>query len=79
MKATGSTFAGFEREWLDWVRKTHKGLWLTDINLYWLLILLPLPIAYLARKWHNRGTRKRWREEELAEENRVEQKPDAPE
>ena len=65
MQATGSTFIGFEQEWLGWIRKTHKGLWLTDINLYWLFILFLLPIVYIARKWHNHRTQKRWQEEEL--------------
>ncbi len=67
LKATGSTFRQFEQEWLRYAHDAHRGLWLSEPNWYWLIILLLLPIAYLAKKLHSKRVQKEWSREQTEE------------
>jgi len=67
IKATGSTFHQFEQEWLTYAKETHRGLWLSEPNWFWLIILLLLPIAYLAKKLHSNRVQEKWSQEQTEE------------
>jgi len=61
LMATGSNFAGFEREWRQYVKKTYKWFWLLEINSYiWVAIFLLAVLALVIIKIRNRRTVKEW-------------------
>lgn len=61
MNATGSTFAEFEKEWLKQAKTNHRFYWLSDIDSYiWIIILVLVVFAVLARKIRNRKTIDEW-------------------
>lgn len=66
-EATGSGFDDFEMEWRSYIRKTHKWLWLYEINDYlWIFILSLTVLAFIIRRIHNKRVERKW-QEELAE------------
>jgi len=59
--ATGSTFVGFEQEWILYVKKNFKWFWLAEIDSYiWLLILVLGILAWLFIRRRARRKLQEW-------------------
>ncbi len=59
--ATGSTFIGFEQEWILYVKKNYQWFWLSEIDSYiWLLILALGIIAWLVIRLRTRRKLQEW-------------------
>jgi len=62
--ATGSTFENFEKEWQGMIAKTHRWVWLYELDTYiWALIIGLLILAFLVRQWRNRRIKREWQQE----------------
>jgi len=56
----------FENAFLEYIRRKYRWHFLLDIDLYlWLILPLLVLAAFLAIKWRNRRTLRRWRQEEI--------------
>ena len=63
--ATGSPFDEFEKEWQDYVRKTHKWMWFYELDEYvWFLIFALLFVAFILQKIRNKRIEEQWQQEQ---------------
>ncbi len=76
-RATGSSFNDFEEEWRNYIRRTHKWLWLYEIDNYvWVFILALTVFAFILRHFHNKRVERNWRNDDLFEP--LQDEPDDP-
>ncbi len=60
-KATGSTYAVFEKEWLAYAKKKYKWTWLNDFDSYiWTLIIVLFFIAGIVIRIRNKRKLAEW-------------------
>jgi len=68
--ATGSDFADFEQEWRAYIEKSHRWLWIYEINEYiWGGILFLAIAAFVSRYIRNKRIQRDWRDESLSAED----------
>ncbi len=61
LRATGSTVAGFEREWRGYLERTQKWLWLSEVDeLIWLALPLLFLLVFLIIRRRNRRKLAEW-------------------
>ena len=61
LRATGSSFSEFEREWLEHAKKSHRWTWATEVDqLIWLFIPLLAVAGYLLVRRRNRAKLREW-------------------
>ena len=64
-KATGSDLDDFEKEWHDYIKKTHRWLWIYEINDYlWGFILLLAVLVFVMRYFRNKRIEQQWQNED---------------
>ena len=64
LAATGSSYADFEAEWQNYVRRTYKWMWFYELDDYiWIFIFVLLVMAFVFRKLRNKKIEHEWREE----------------
>jgi len=65
LKTTGSSYIGFQAEFLSYLKKRYNFLALLgDTYLFWLGLAFLLVFIYFMKKYHNRKTLKRWEYED---------------
>jgi len=63
--ATGSSFHDFELEWQHYVQRTHRWLWLYEIDEYvWIIIFVLVVLAFVAKKIRNKKIERQWQQEQ---------------
>lgn len=61
LRATGSTVAGFEREWHGYLQRTQRWLWLSEMDeLIWLVLPLLFILVFLIIRHRNRRKMAEW-------------------
>jgi len=65
-KATGSDLDEFEKEWQEYIKKTHRWLWIYEINDYiWGFILLLAVLVFVLRYFRNKRIEQQWQNEDF--------------
>lgn len=65
-QATGSNLDDFEKEWQAYIKKTHRWLWIYEINNYlWGFILLLAILVFVLRIFRNRRIERQWQNDDL--------------
>lgn len=65
-QATGSNLDDFEKEWHAYIKKTHRWLWIYEINDYlWGFILLLAVLVFVLRYFRNKRIEQKWQNEDL--------------
>ena len=65
LKTTGSSYVGFQSEFISYLKKRYNFLALLgDTFLFWLVLAFLVVFFYFMKKYHNRRTMKRWEYED---------------
>jgi hypothetical protein len=70
LEATGSTMYAFELEWKKYAKKTHKWMWIYEIDQYvWIFIFVLVVLVFVVKKIRSKRIEKEWEEEQSRFEN----------